>query len=61
MVSTSEFGSGDTGREEKRPRSQLSFKIKYYKIISFRIISKIILNREKMVWMILKRMVCETP
>ena len=28
MVSTSEFGSGDPGREEKRPGSQVKFENK---------------------------------
>ena len=51
MVSTSDFGSGNPGREERRPGSQIKFQNKFHKIISFRIISKITVNRKIMVWL----------
>ena len=47
MVSTSEFGSGDPGREENRPGSQVKFQSKFHKIINFRIKSKITVNGKK--------------
>ena len=47
MVSTSDFASGDSRKQRKDQDLKKSFKIKFHEILSLRIISKIIANREK--------------